>query len=183
MQKVFIIGICFFTIVIAGAFYFLQDKQVGTAPDTPAIATTTPEAAGARTVPDGRREYRNTAYHFSLLYPETLEVKEYIEGGNALTVTFQDTKRGEGFQIFITPYAEQQISDERFKKDVPSGVRTALTDITVDGATGAAFYSESAVLGETREVWFIHNGRLFEVTSPRPLNAWLASIVQTWEFL
>lgn len=177
-----ITGFAVFAVLAAAAFYFSADKsaRVNT---SAATATTTAQSAQARFVPYGWQEYRSTAYYFSVLYPVQLEVKEHIEEGNALTITFQDLKKGEGFQIFITPYAEPQITDERFKRDVPSGARSDLVDTTVDGATGAAFYSESATLGETREIWFIHGGFLFEVTAPKPLESWLGDIMRTWQFI
>ncbi len=136
-----------------------------------------------RVVPDGWREYRNTAYRFSFFYPEDLEVKEYLEAGNALTIIFQNVKEQKGFQLFIVPYQEPQVSDERFKQDLPSGVRANMTDTTVDGATGAAFYSTNTLLGETRELWFIHEGFLFEMTTLKSLDSWLDDIMQTWKFL
>src|SRR3990167_4718504 len=119
-------------IAIGISFYFLQGKSVNTAPDVSANATTTPETAQTRVVPDGWREYRNTAYRFSFFYPEDLEVKEYPEAGNAITVTFQNGKKQKGFQLFIVPYQEPQVSDERFKQDIPSGVRANMTDTMVD---------------------------------------------------
>lgn len=176
-------GFVVFAILVVVTFYFSAGKNIKTSSSADNNATTTAQSAQARFVPYGWREYRSTAYRFSLLYPAQLAVKEYIEGGNALTITFQDLKKSEGFQIFITPYAEAQISDERFKKDVPSGVRVGLTDTTIDGATGAAFYSENATLGETKEVWFIHDGFLFEVTTPKPLEGRLNEILRTWQFI
>ena len=129
------------------------------------------------------REYRSAAYHFSLFYPQELKVEERSEGGGASTITFQNVEKGEGFQIFIVPYSEPQVSEQRFKQDVPSGVRKSLTNITVDGATAAAFYSADAALGETREVWFVRGGFLYEVTTLKPLDAWLDGIMRTWKFL
>lgn len=176
-------GIALFAVAATLVAYLSQDAGGIQATNLFAATTTTPESAQARFVPYGWREYRSTAYGFSLLYPEALQVREYIEGGNSLTVTFQNVKKGEGFQLFITPYTQEQISDARFKKDVPSGVRVSLTETTIDGATGAAFYSESVALGETREVWFIHDGFLFEATAPKPLENWLGDILRTWEFI
>lgn len=177
-----ITGFVVFAILAAAVLYFSADKNTKT--DASADkATTTAQSAQARSVPTGWREYRNSAYRFSLLYPAQLTVKEYIEGGNALTITFQDVKKGEGFQVFVTPYTEQQVSEERFQKDLPSGVRVGMTDLIIDGAIGATFYSTNAVLGETREVWFIHEGFLFEATTLKPLETWLDDILLTWQFL
>lgn len=181
-----ITGTALFVVAAAVVTYLSQSGRADSGmkvTDIFTAATTTTRTVQARFVPYGWREYRSTAYRFSLLYPEALKVQEYIEGGNALTVTFQNVKKGEGFQLFITPYAQGQISDARFKKDIPSGVRIGLTETTIDGATGAAFYSESAVLGETREVWFVHGGFLFEATAPKPLERWLDEIMRTWQFI
>jgi hypothetical protein len=136
-----------------------------------------------RELPAGSREYESERYGFSLFYPETLEVKEFDEGGNASTIIFQNPKEGIGFQIFVVPYAETQISDERFRKDVPSEVRTELENISIDGATGAAFYSKDLMLAETREVWFIKDGFLYEITTLREQSSWLSHIMETWLFI
>lgn len=136
-----------------------------------------------REVPAGWREYRSEQYGFSLLYPDSLSVKEYDEGGGASTITFENVESLQGFQIFIVSFAGGQITEERFRQDIPSGVRKDLVDITVDGATGAAFYSEHDLLGETYEVWFIHDGYLYEATTLKPLEQSLQSVMQTWQFL
>ena len=99
-----------------------------------------------------------------------------------MTVIFENVEKGEGFQIFIIPYNESQVSEERFRQDIPSGIRKGLTDVTIDNAVGAAFYSEHEILGETREFWFIKNGWLYEITAPKSLDAWLSKIVATLEF-
>src|SRR3989338_10565321 len=136
----------------------------------------------AREVPKGAREYKSDTYDFSLFYPEAMTVKEFKESSGASTITLENIKGAQGFQIFITPYSEAQVSEERFAKDLPSGVRLDLKTIVVDGATGAAFYSRDALLGETREIWFIHNNYLFELTTLKPLENLLSEIVGTWEF-
>ncbi|MDO8567000.1 MAG: hypothetical protein Q7R58_02510 [bacterium] len=135
-----------------------------------------------RTPPAGTKEYQSTAYHFSLFYPSELSVVERAEGGGATTITFQNVEKAEGFQIFVVPYSEPQVSARRFRQDVPSGVRESLTPIAVDGATGAAFYSTNTSLGATREVWLVHGGFLYEITTLKPLDAWLSAIIQTWKF-
>jgi hypothetical protein len=37
-------------------------------------------------------------------------------------------------------------------------------------------------MGDTREVWFIKGGFLYEVTTYKQLDTWLAQILQTWQF-
>ena len=119
-----------------------------------------------------------------MLYPEDLTVAKHDEGKGAMTVTFEDIeeKTIEGFQIFIVPFGEAQITDERFKQDIPSGVRKELREVTIDGATGATFYSENDILGATAEVWVLYKGFLYEITTFKELAPWLDSIIQTWKF-
>ena len=131
----------------------------------------------------GFKEYHSRAYHFSIFYPENLSVTEYKEGGNAETITFEETKGDKGFQIFILPYGEQQITQERFKMDVPSGVREEPVDIMIDGIRGNMFFSTNSLMGETREVWFIKGGFLYEVTTYKELDAWISGIMQSWKFI
>lgn len=136
----------------------------------------------ARVVPPDAREYRSAAYGFSLFYPKYLSAAEQAEGGGAATITFQNIETAQGFQIFIVPYSEPQVSEARFKQDAPTGVRESLTNIAVDGAIGAAFYGLNDELGPTREIWFIHGGWLYEVTTLKPLDGWLDEIMKTWKF-
>ena len=146
-------------------------------------STATVVSPSVPVLPVGTKEYRNTRYGFSLQHPSELSVSTVDEGSGASTITFQNVEKGEGFQIFIVPYQAPQVSEERFKQDVPSGVRESLSDITVDGETAAAFYSTNVALGATREVWITHNGFLYEVTTLKSLDKWLGGIIQTWKFL
>lgn len=160
-----------------------EATPAGQGQSEPGVTSDAATAPSARTIPEGTREYRSTAYRFSLFYPQELTVGERDEGGGASTITFQNVAKAEGFQIFIVPYTEAKVSEARFKQDVPSGVRESLSNITVDGATAAAFYSTNALLGATREVWFVRNGFLYEVTTLKPLDAWMDAIIQTWKFI
>ena len=38
-------------------------------------------------------------------------------------------------------------------------------------------------MGDTREVWFINNGFLYEVATYKNLDAWLAELMSNWKFL
>ena len=56
-------------------------------------------------------------------------------------------------------------------------------DITIDGTPAKSFFGYNDQMGDTREVWFIHGGYLYEVTTYKPLDTWLTPILQTWKFL
>lgn len=141
------------------------------------------EPVGPLSAPAGFVEYRNEEYGFSLWYPQELTVQERAEGGGATTMVFERVDGGGGFQIYALPYAEAQVSERRFRMDVPSGVMEEPMEVVIDGVRANAFFSKHVLLGETREVWFLRGGYLFEVTTYRQLDAWLAGVMATWRFL
>lgn len=181
-------GILLGLLLFVGAL-LLAKPSPNTPPPTPSLAlfnnssSTALTPIASSTLPAGYATYTNTAYHFALSYPEYLSRNEYPESDGALTITFQSPEKGEGFQIYIAPYTESQISEERFKQDEPSGIRTNLTNITIDAAPAAAFYSRNDSLGETREIWVISKGYLYEITTLKSLDEWLMSTVRTLRFI
>jgi len=133
--------------------------------------------------PSGHVEYRNETYHFSLYHSPAEHIREYDEGGGAMTITLQNPQKIQGLQIFIVPYRESSLSDERFRRDVPSGIRANVENTHVAGVPAVTFVSRDALLGDTREVWFIHDGYLYEVTTLKGISDWLIPIMNTWRFL
>jgi len=96
--------------------------------------------------------YKNAAFHFGLLFPDNLQATEYKEQDGAVTVSFQDTKTDQGFEVYVTPYADKQITPQRFKLDEPSGVIQSPTDVVIDGARATMFFGNNTIMGDTREV-------------------------------
>ena len=140
------------------------------------ITSTTP-------VPEGTKEYKSAAYGFALYYPDGLTVAEHPLAGSSTVVLFQSEAAQQGFEIFVTPYAEPAITQARFLMDEPSGVMNDPQNITIDGAAATEFFSTNPAMGASREIWFLHGGYLFEVTAPASLDAWLLQIMGTWRFM
>ena len=67
--------------------------------------------------------------------------------------------------------------------DEPSGVLQEPVNTQVDGVQATAFYGQNLQMGDTREVWFIRGGFLYEVATYKELEPWLAEIMSTWKFL
>ena len=115
----------------------------------PPVSQITPRTQQAT---EGMLAYKNAAFHFGLLFPDNLQATEYKEQDGAVTVSFQDTKTDKGFEVYVTPYADKQITAQRFKLDEPSGVMQSPTDIIVDGTRGTMFFGNNTIMGDTREV-------------------------------
>ena len=67
--------------------------------------------------------------------------------------------------------------------DEPSGVMNDPQNITIDGAPATEFFSTNPAMGASREIWFLHGGFLYEITTPQPLDSWLLQIMETWQFI
>ena len=121
---------------------------------------------------------------FSISYPKELHASEYDEGEGARTILFQKEEEQYGFQMFIVPYTEDSISAERIKKDIPSGVVDEPQEVVIgDGILATVFWSESSLIGRTREIWFTHGGYLYEVTGYASQDALLAQVLGTLTFV
>jgi hypothetical protein len=181
MNKIFAIGVLILAGVGLSVFLFWKKPALvssvsssnGRATSTEAIATSTPV---------GTNVFQSDMYHFEMPYPTELSVVAHDDGSNASTIVFQNPDLAEGFQIFVMPYLESHVTPDRFKKDDPSGVRTNERSVSIDGATGEAFYSKDDTLGDTYEVWFIHNGWLFEVTALKSEEDFINQLLADWKF-
>jgi hypothetical protein len=186
--------IIFFLAVIVGGFLLLKQNTSGAASEFSLATTTLPSASNVdhvdripsisdRQVPHGNKEYKNNDYHFSVFYPADLPADESHERGYAMTVAFQAKAGEEGFQIYVAPINGTQITEERFLLDEPSGVRKDPVNMSVDGAQAVAFHGFDAKMGQTYEVWFIHNHFLYEISTYKELEGSLNEIMATWRFI
>ncbi len=168
----------------AAGLYWFWHRPAGTFASSFSFVPVAAGSAFTSTVSTtGYLSYTNQQYHFALLYPPNVRLKEYQEGGGAFTAAFQDLSTNEGFEVYVTPYSDSQVTLARFNEDEPSGVLEDPTTIVVDGTPAVMFYGSNAVMGDTREVWFIKGGYLYEVTTYKELDQWLSQIMATWKFI
>lgn len=132
---------------------------------------------------DGKKKIYHPTFGFTITVPNTVEWERYEEGGGSETLVFVDTVSQNEFQLFVTPYTDTEITPERLAADIPSGDIREPTEIVLDnGVSAMMFWSQAPIVGESREVWFIHDGYLYEATTARALDPWLAFILNTIVF-
>lgn len=131
----------------------------------------------------GSKEYHNSTYHFSFIYPSGYAVREFEEQGGGMTVVFQKSGELAGFQIFITAYSGTTITPERFKLDIPSGVVKSPVEVIIGNDIRAVhFMSVAPIIGNSSETWFIRDSHLFEFTAYASQDAEMAAILKTLRF-
>lgn len=186
MRKLFLLlMVCAVLAGGAALIYFnMRPSMVGVALPAAVQTSQNESAVHTRDVPPGFVEYARQNYHFSILLPETVTIKE--QGGTGdepLMLVVQDPSSGYGFQIYAFPYNLPTITQERFKIDEPSGVVKNQKDVRVAGAKGTMFESTAPVVGALREIWFINNGIMYEVTTALKFDDWIRPIMGTWQFI
>jgi hypothetical protein len=184
--------VCFFAALI-GVFAFLVQESTSWPRDasfaTTMASTSTVQATSTGSlqaplnVPTGYKEYRNKHYGFSVYYPAEIPPQELPDRDDQLTVLFQGAAGQPGFEIYVAPTKDTKITSQRFRLDEPSGIIREQHDTTIDGVPATTFFGFNAAVGETREIWFIHNHFLFEVTTYKELEPWLNEIMSTWRFI
>lgn len=171
------------TLALGAAGVYLKTRQSWEAPEVDATTSSSgAQKAPVRIPPAGFLEYHHDLARYSLFYPDYLEVKEAAETGGIFTTSFQNVERVAGFQIYVQPYTQQTITDERFHSDIPSGIRKNVAKATIGGVEAVVFESSDPALGPTFEVWFIKYGYLYEVTTLLEHKASLLEVLKTLEF-
>ena len=114
----------------------------------------------------GKKEiYRHNSPEFSFEYPEGFGVGNFNqEADGSQTVLLQ--KGNVGFQLTITPFDEDIVLTEaRIKEDAPDMAIEQAIQIKIGEAQGVVFLSEDESLGKTREIWWVYNGYLYQITT------------------
>src|SRR3989344_9221930 len=129
-----------------------------------------------------KQTYTHQRLGFSFEFPEGFKVGEFgegIEGEEQILVQ----KNNVGFQLKITPFEEDIIlTEQRIKEDIPDIVIKEPLQIKVGEAIALAFLSESESLGQTREVWWVYKGNLYQITTYTEFDETMVAILETWKF-
>jgi hypothetical protein len=118
---------------------------------------------------------------FSVQYPEGYNVVKNEEDGFKTIIAEKSST--EGFQIFSMPFDEEgPLTPERVLLDLDVEIENP-EYILLGGVESLAFYGEGENLGGTYEIWAVHNGRLFQITTYKNFRTSLLEILRTWQFL
>jgi len=74
------------------------------------------------------------------------------------------------------------LTEQRIKEDIPDIVIKEPLQIKVGEAIALAFLSESESLGQTREVWWVYKGNLYQITTYTEFDETMVAILETWKF-
>lgn len=132
--------------------------------------------------------YFHKKYNFSFDYPSTFKTSNFIEGDGE-QIQFQ-SDNGDWFQIYVTPWDEGDIiTPERIKKDLPNIVIKEPQQVILGpkqkegiGPRALIFFSKDVSIGDTREIWFVHNGSLYQISTYKSFDIEIGKILSTLVF-
>ncbi len=139
-------------------------------------------------VDDTTNTFIHKGYNFTLNFPASMTASNFREGAGE-QIQFQGTG-GDWFQIYVTMWDEDgDITTARIKKDIPDIVINSPQNVIIGpkqidgvGPHALIFFSKDSGLGETREVWFVQNGYLYQVTSKKSFDLKLGQVLSTINF-
>jgi hypothetical protein len=139
-------------------------------------------------VNDSLNTYFHKKYNFTFEYPSTFKTSNFIEGSGE-QIQFQGNS-GDWFQIYVTPWDEgSTVTPERIKKDLPNIVIKEPQQVVLGpkqkegvGPRALIFFSKDGSIGDTREIWFVENSYLFQITTQKRLDTVVGGILATLVF-
>lgn len=130
----------------------------------------------------GGSTYTNEVFGFSVVFPDGYKTTE-LEDDLGKTILVKGEGEKHEFQIFIMPFDEDgPISPERIREDIPEVIIEDPQNITLSGTAALLFWGSNESLGKTRELWFVHGGNLYQISSYAEFDAGLSKIMSTWKF-
>lgn len=141
------------------------------------------------TLPALSQRYENAQYRFALNMPADFKATDLpmpSTGGD--TIVLQDNA-GNGIQIDISPFDEDTgsgytLTKERILQDVPDLKISDEQPVDIgDNYHGLAFVGDNQSFGgQSREVWFVFRGNLYQISTYTRLDNLIKAIFATWQF-
>jgi hypothetical protein len=99
------------------------------------------------------------------------------------TLLFKGNQNTRNFQIHISSFDGTTLDVARIKRDIPSLDVEQPEKIAIDGAQGVAFLSKEAGSAlVTREIWFVHDSKIYQVSTFKDFDQEMVSILSTWKW-
>ena len=130
------------------------------------------------------KTYINTGYGFSFDYPSEWEVSYFSdETGKTILAQKADDPQ-QDVQVYIQPFDEPETSltKQRILKDLPGmTIENEKAMTLASGINALSFSGRDENFGKTREVWFVHNGFLYQITAPSGNQEILEKMINSWK--
>lgn len=155
---------------------------------TNAFASASPSPADTIAAPASTftHTYTNKKYSLSFGYPDGYSVRSTPNAdGGGDTILIQNDTTKKGVQILITPYddADANITEKKIETDIPDMKVSDPQPVPVGRNQGLAFISDNGAFdGNSREVWFVFKGNLYQISTYASYDDFVKTLFSTWKF-
>jgi hypothetical protein len=131
--------------------------------------------------------YTDPIYGFSVDLPKDFIISSSPQDEGEVIVAEHPTFNL-GFEVFISPFdGEESLAVDTIRQSNPSlMVKEPVETELNDGTAAVRFASDDPALGQTRQIWFAHDGNLFQVVMYSDniewLDAWVRELPSDWTF-
>lgn len=126
--------------------------------------------------------YRDASGRFSFAYPPAYSVGAF-DTGEQHTVLLQNNEQGVGLQILASPFDEDIVLTEaRIRQDLPGLDMRNVRRVRVDGIPALLFASSGSDFGQSIELWFVHRGFLYQLTTYAHLASLMDRVANSLQF-
>ncbi len=165
-------------------FLWQHGKSAGSATVASSLQTASPTSVD---VPPLTQKYQDSKNGFSFNYPEGYSVTEANTDANSRTLLIQNASTSDGIQITLSPFTDSDttITQEKIQADIPDMKVENPQPLAILGQSGdgLAFESDNqAFNGDSREVWFVFHGYLYQVSTYAKDDPLLKAVFGTWVF-
>lgn len=123
--------------------------------------------------------YTHPELGFGFNYPGNYEISDLADDQGE-TILLQNN--GKGAQVYISDFAGQDFNSALVRSELGEKLNN-LKDIVMPGGFNAVSFSgQDKALGEVWDVWFVQNGKLYQITSQPGHEKLLKSLVESFKF-
>ncbi len=193
MTKSFKIVLVVVVVAVLGVGGFITYRKVGNKNTTSggavsASAEVNPQALkqaeSAMANPDDQQQTQVYASPdgYSFIYPKDFKVGQFEEGEGNMTL-IQQTQGNLGMQIYVQDFDEAgPLTVQRIKQDLPDQDIEQAQNASLDKEPAIVFFSKNESLGQTYEVWLVHNKKLFQISGYAQEKDLINKILNTWKW-
>jgi hypothetical protein len=127
--------------------------------------------------------YTHPLFGFTFSLPEKFSTGTFPEGEGEMLMVKLTGEQNRQTQIYVTDFGEPgPLTAQRISKDLPDMAVEQPVDILVNGEQAVAFVSTSGAGEKTREVWFVHAGHLYQISSILQSEKMASDMLSSWKW-
>jgi len=126
--------------------------------------------------------YTHPDLGFTISYPGNYAISKNMADDQGETILLQNN--GKGAQIYISDFSGSEFNSAIVRRELAQEKLNNLKDIVMPAGNfnAVSFSGKDPALGEVWDVWFVKNGKLYQITSQSGQDQLLKSLVESFKF-